>query len=68
MNFFNNYLQNSFQQMINNQIPKLNPEQFKQMINKLDENTLNSLVQQAQSLGMSNEQIQEGLKYIQSMK
>lgn len=67
MNFFNNF-QPTYQPTLNNQPPKFNPEQFKQVVSQIDENTLNSLVQQARYLGMSNEQIQEGLKYIQSMK
>lgn len=67
MNFFNNF-QPTYQPTLNNQPPKFNPEQFKQVVSQIDENTLNNLVQQARYLGMSNEQIQEGLKYIQSMK
>lgn len=68
MSLFNTYPQNNFQPMMNNQPPKFNPEQFKQAISQIDENALNNLVQQARYLGMSNEQIQEGLKYIQSMR
>lgn len=67
MNFFNNF-QPNFQPALANQPPKFNPDQFKQAVSQIDENTLNNLVQQARYLGMSNEQIQEGLKYIQSMK
>lgn len=67
MNFFNNF-QPTYQPTLNNQPPKFNPEQFKQVVSQIDENTLNNLIQQARFLGMSNEQIQEGLKYIQSMK
>lgn len=67
MNFFNNF-QPTYQPTLNNQPPRFNPEQFKQVVSQIDENTLNNLVQQARYLGMSNEQIQEGLKYIQSMK
>ena len=67
MNFFNNF-QPTYQPILNNQPPRFNPEQFKQVVSQIDENTLNNLVQQARYLGMSNEQIQEGLKYIQSMK
>ena len=67
MNLFNNF-QPTYQPVLNNQSPKFNPEQFKQVVSQIDENTLNNLVQQARYLGMSNEQIQEGLKYIQSMK
>ena len=71
MNFFNNFqptYQPTYQPTFNNQPPRFNPEQFKQVISQIDENTLNNLIQQARCLGMSNEQIQEGLKYIQSMK
>lgn len=67
MNFFNNF-QPNFQPTLVNQPPQFNPEQFKQAISQMDENALNNLIQQARYLGMSNEQIQEGLKYIQSMK
>ena len=67
MNFFNNF-QPTYQPTLNNQPPRFNPEQFKRVVSQIDENTLNNLVQQARYLGMSNEQIQEGLKYIQSMK
>ena len=67
MNFFNNFKPN-FQSVLANQLPKFNPDQFKQAVSQIDESTLNNLVQQARYLGMSNEQIQEGLKYIQSMK
>lgn len=67
MNFFNNF-QSNFQPTLANQPPQFNPDQFKQVVSQIDENTLNNLVQQARYLGMSNEQIQEGLKYIQSMR
>ena len=63
MNSFNN-----FQPAPSGQFPQINPEQFRIAISKLDDNMLNNLAQQARFLGMTNEQIQEGLRYIQSMK
>ena len=47
---------------------QIDPVRFQQALSRLDENSLNQLVQQARYLGMSVEQIQEGLRYIQNMK
>ena len=64
MSLFDSYPQN--QQI--NRGSQIDPVKFQQAISRLDENTLNQLVQQARYLGMSNDQIQEGLRYIQSIK
>lgn len=52
----------------NGQIPNFDIEQFKKAINNLDENSLNKLIHQAKMLGMSTEQINQGLRYMQKIK
>lgn len=46
----------------------INPQQFKQMVPMLNQNILQQLVQQARSQGISDQDIQQGLNYIQSLK
>lgn len=65
---------NPFNMLMNKQInstPKqtiINPQQFKQMVPMLNQNILQQLVQQARSQGISDQDIQQGLNYIQSLK
>ena len=48
--------------------PPINPEQFKQMIPNLNQSFLEQLVKQAKEKGISDQDIQDGLKFIQSMR
>ena len=65
---------NPFNMLMNKQMnstPKqntINPQQFKQMVPMLNQNILQQLVQQARSQGISDQDIQQGLNYIQSLK
>lgn len=65
---------NPFNMLMNKQInsaPKqiiINPQQFKQMVPMLNQNILQQLVQQARNQGISDQDIQQGLNYIQSLK
>lgn len=65
---------NPFNILMNKQMnftPKqntINPQQFKQMVPMLNQNILQQLVQQARSQGISDQDIQQGLNYIQSLK
>lgn len=51
----------------NFQMPQIDPMILKQAMSRLDQNSLNQLVQQARFLGMSNEQIQAGLDLLRKM-
>lgn len=51
----------------NFQMPQIDPMRLKQAMSRLDQNSLNQLVQQARFLGMSNEQIQAGLDLLRKM-
>lgn len=51
----------------NFQMPQIDPMRLKQAMSRLDQNSLNQLVQQARFLGMSNEQIQAGLELLRKM-
>lgn len=46
----------------------INLQQFRQMVPMLNQNILQQLVQQARSQGISDQDIQQGLNYIQSLK
>lgn len=46
----------------------INFQQFRQMVPMLNQNILQQLVQQARSQGISDQDIQQGLNYIQSLK
>lgn len=56
MNYFNS-----------NQKP-INPEQFRQIVPSLNQSFLEQLVKQARQKGISEQDIQDGLKFIQTMK
>ena len=46
----------------------INPEQFRKMVPSLSQSFLQQLVQQAKEKGISEQDIESGLKFIQSMK
>lgn len=48
--------------------PPIDPEQFKQIVPSLNQTFLNQLVEQAKQKGISQKDIEEGLKFIQNMK
>ena len=50
-----------------NQIP-INPEQFRQIEPNLSQAFLDQLVKQAKQKGISDQDIQSGLQFIQSIK
>lgn len=50
-----------------NQIP-INPEQFKQVVPNLNQNFLEQLIKQAREKGISEKDIEDGLKFIKSIK
>jgi hypothetical protein len=51
-----------------NQRPQINPEQFMQVAQTLDQNSLSRLVQMARSQGISDTDIQTGLNFINSLR
>lgn len=64
MSLFDSSQQNYNQ---NFQMPQIDPIKLKQAMSRLDQNSLNQLVQQAKFLGMSNEQIQAGLEFLKNI-
>ena len=50
-----------------NQIP-INPDQFRQIAPSLSQGFLDQLVKQAREKGISEQDIENGLKFIQNMK
>lgn len=55
-------------QLPQNGKPKLNPEQFKAWLPQLNDNILSQLQQEARAQGMSEEDIKQGLSFINSMR
>ena len=53
---------------IPNQRPQINPNQFMQVVMTLDQNALAQLVQMARNQGISDQDIQDGLKFINSLR
>lgn len=70
MNSFNpfNMLMNKQMSSVGPKQNSINPQQFKQMVPMLNQNILQQLVQQARAQGISEQDIQEGLNYIQNLK
>ena len=56
MNYFNSNQNN------------INPAQFRQIVPSLNEDFLRQLVNEAKQKGISDKDIEEGLKFIQSLK
>ena len=53
---------------IPNQRPSINPNQFMQVVMTLDKNALAQLAQMARNQGISDQDIQDGLKFINSLR
>lgn len=51
----------------NQQLPQLDKIKFKELLPNLNDNTLEQLVNQARQQGLSDDDIQRGLKFIQKM-
>lgn len=51
-----------------NQRPQINPQQFTQVVQTLDQNSLSRLVQMARNQGISDADIQAGLNFISSLR
>lgn len=47
---------------------KVNPQQFRQWLPQLNDNIISQLKQQARSQGISEKDIEEGLKFINSLR
>lgn len=47
--------------------PQIDPEQFRQVAITLNDNSLNQLVQLARQRGISEQDIQTGIRYIKSL-
>ena len=60
----------NFNQMLRpqQQTTGINPQQFKQWLPQINNNMLQQLVQQARQQGISENDIQAGLKFINSMR
>lgn len=60
----------NFNQMLRpqQQVTGINPQQFKQWLPQINNNMLQQLVQQARQQGISENDIQAGLKFINSMR
>ena len=52
----------------NNQRPQINPQQFTQVVQTLDQDSLSRLVQMARNQGISDADIQAGLNFISSLR
>lgn len=50
------------------QRPQINPQQFIQVVQTLDQNALSRLVQMARTQGISDSDIQAGLNFISSLR
>lgn len=50
-----------------NNMPQFNPEQFKQFAITLDDNALAQFVQMARAQGISEKDIQDGIRIIKSL-
>ena len=50
------------------QRPQINPQQFMQVAQTLDQNSLSRLVQMARNQGISDSDIQAGLNFIGSLR
>lgn len=63
---------NPMAQMINNMMPNgnmpINQNQFRQYLSNIDNNILSQLVQRARQQGMSENDIQSGLNFIEQLK
>ena len=63
---------NSMAQMMNNIMPHgnmpINQNQFRQYLPNIDNNILSQLVQRARQQGMSENDIQSGLNFIEQLK
>lgn len=73
MNYYNNFSPNGFnnytnQQKVSNQTTGFDINQFNQLAATLNDESLNKLIYLAQRNGISNNDIQKGLNYIQSLK
>ena len=55
-------------QLPQNGKPKINPEQFKAWLPKLNNNMLSQLQQQARAQGISEEEINQGMSFINSLR
>ena len=49
------------------QVP-INPDQFRQIVPNLNQSFLDQLIKQAKEKGISDKDIEDGLKFIQSLK
>lgn len=65
-------LRNPMAQMMNNMMPNgnmpINQNQFRQYLPNIDNNILSQLVQRARQQGMSENDIQSGLNFIEQLK
>lgn len=63
---------NPMAQMMNNMMPSgnmpINQNQFRQYLPNIDDNILSQLVQRARQQGMSENDIQSGLNFIEQLK
>lgn len=68
MDFFNQNNQGRYNMnWQNNQRPQINPQQFIQVVQTLDQNSLSRLVSMARSQGIPDSDIQAGLNFISSL-
>lgn len=68
MNYYNQpFGYNQPQQREIPSLPQFNAQQFSQMVNQLNPNTLNLLAQLARAQGMSEQDIMFGMEYIKKL-
>lgn len=52
----------------NGQLPQFDENMFRRMLPSVTEEQINQVVQMARSMGMSEQQIEEGMKFLRSFK
>ena len=73
MDYFNPFMRNTQtaptqpMQGRNQQMPQINPQQFRQFAITLNDTALNNFAQMARAQGISEQDIQRGIQFIKSL-
>lgn len=73
MDYFNPFMRNTQTALTqpmqgqNQQMPQINPQQFRQFAITLNDTALNNFAQMARAQGISEQDIQRGIQFIKSL-
>ena len=67
MDYFNSFMRNPQMAPAQKQAPQINPQQFRQFAITLNDNALANFAQMARQQGISEADIQAGIRFIKSL-